>query len=302
LGGLTGIAFAGAASLGLGWTGCAGNAFTLQSGAGSSVSSAATSSIDSSSTGSSVTGSSATGSSASIGPADASTSFCSSYTSYLFCESFDEGVPGHLLEVPQDAGLTGMLLAYPDASVPPSKQSMEVTTPKVNIPGESARTLAGQSFSMTETDLFLEAEFYLGPNCVADGVAVAIVTASSPAVPGVQYSVALTVGVSAVSVVEILVGPDAGSALVPHSTTVGLTSDQWTDVKLTVHLVEKTVDLTVGAVSVTRTALDEAPTFVATGPGINASFAVGAAVTDVDATALACDLLVDNVLFNDVAP
>jgi hypothetical protein len=300
LGGWLGIAGAAAAIFGLGWAGCAGDAFTVQGAPGSSGSAATSSSIGPSSAGSSSTGSGASGSSSIGGPVDGSASFCSGYPGYLLCEAFDDGAPGQLAELPQDAGPFGTFLTDPDASVPPSRQSMQVMTPQLTMPGTSVRTLAGKSFMMTGTDLLLEAEFNLGKNCISDGVAVAIITASSPSAPGSQYSVVLTLELSAWSVVEILTSPDAGTTLYPHSTGVGILPDQWTDVKLTLHLLKKSVDLSLGSATVSGgITLAEEPLLEPTGTGITASFAVGAAVTDVDAEALVCDLEVDNVLFND---
>lgn len=298
LGRLAGIAGVGA--VGLGWAGCAGDAFTLQATAGSSTSTSGSSSMGTSSAGSSSPASGASGSSATVGPVDASASFCSAYAGDLFCEAFDDGAPGQLLEQPQDAAAVGTYSTDPDASVPPSKQSLEVTTPQVNMPGASARTLAGKSFTTMGTDLVLDAEFNVGKNCLSDGVAIAIVTASSDAAPGSQYSIVLTVGASAWGFVEILDAPDAGVTSYAHSATPGLLADQWTNVKLTVHLLKKTVDLTVGSSpEFMGEVLHEAPLFPVAGTGsINASFAVGAAVTDVDAEALACALEVDNVVFN----
>jgi hypothetical protein len=288
------IVGAAAAIVGLGWTGCAGDAFTVQGATGSSGSMGMSSAI-----GPSSGSSSAIGGPVDASTIDASTHFCSNYTSYLLCEAFDDGAPGQLLELAQDAAVVGTYETDPDASVPPSKQSMQVTTPQVTVMGASARTLAGKSFTMTASDLSLEADFNVGLNCIADDVAVAIVTASLPAAAEPQYSVVLTVGPSGWSIVEILASPDGGTALSPHSAGAVLSADQWTNVKLTVHLLKKTVDLTLGSTALSTITLSETPLFTAT--GINASFAVGAAVTDVDAEARACDLEIDNVLFNDSA-
>lgn len=292
LGGFTGIAAAAAAIYSLAGAGCAGDAFTLQSTPGSSTSGSSSTSIGSSSTSTSSTSSSST-----VGAADASTTFCAGYPGYLLCEAFEGGVPGQLQVL--DAGTTGTIFADPDSSVPPSTQSMEVTTPALKTAGTTAQTLAGKSFSMIDSDLSLEAEYNLGSNCAKDDTSIALVTAGSSASPGSTYSIVLTVGLSASSVVEILTGPDGGVGVVPHSTTTGVTPNQWTDVKLQIHLLKKTVDLTVGTATLfSGAALSETPAFPLTGTGVTALFAVGAAVSYGDAGALACDLEVDNVLFN----
>lgn len=241
--------------------------------------------------------------------------FCSDYTSYTFCESFAEGVPGALVPVPPGDASSGTISADLSSSVSPSTESLEAMLPPVDAGGASARALVGKSFTMTHgTDLGLEAEFNVAKSCLtADGVTVAIITAQLLDVPGVEYSVALTVGATSLDVVEILTGPTGGAStgtttgstggttLAVHSADVSLTPGAWTNIKLQVHLLKRTFNLTVGTTYVfpiAGTPLTEEPD-AGMAEATTESFAVGGSVTDTDASAPACTVLVDNVLFND---
>lgn len=227
--------------------------------------------------------------------------FCSSYTSYTFCESFDEGVPGRLMLVSSGSASSGSISPDLSSSVAPSAESLEVVLPPVDAGGASARAFVGRSFMMLGTDLLLQAEFQVAKPCLSsDGVTLAIVTVGLFSAPEAQYSVAVTVGATSTDVVEILSQADGGTTLVPHAASGStLVPSTWSDIELMVHLVKRTFDLTVGQMNLFKgEPLSEEPDAGA-GQSTSASFAVGGSVTDTDAAAPACTVLVDNVLFND---
>lgn len=272
--------------------GCSGDAFTLApptDASASSVNSSGTSSPD---------GSGVPTDAAADAPSDAATAnFCSAYTAYTLCESFDTdaGAPGQLTEVTGGSAAPGTITTSSTTFYSPPS-AMEATTPAVTTLGASARALAGKTFASPGTELYLQSEFQVTKTCLTtDGVTIAIVTVSLPA--GSEYSVALTLASTGSYVTEILTAADGGAATAVHDDTSVLAAGDWSNIKLTVHLDKKTFDLMFGATGISAVALTEEPATAVAATA--AAFAVGSSVTYTTVQSTGCTVYVDNVVFND---
>ncbi|HXX68010.1 MAG TPA: hypothetical protein VEK07_12540 [Polyangiaceae bacterium] len=269
--------------------GCSGDAFTLApADAAAPSNSSGTGAPD---------GSGAPTDGGADAPSDgAAASFCSAYTLYTLCESFDvDGAPGQLTPVTGGTAAAGTI-ATDSTTFFSAPNSMEATTPAVTTLGASARALAGKTFASPGTQLYLQAEFQVIKSCLTtDGVTIELVTMSLAA--GAEYSVALTLASTGSYVTEILTAADGGVSTDVHDDTSVLTAGDWSNVKLTIHLDKKTFDLMFGATGVSAVPLTEEPVTAAAATA--AAFAVGASVTYTTVQSTGCTVYVDNVVFND---
>jgi hypothetical protein len=222
------------------------------------------------------------------GGAEASGDWCDTQPAlHLFCEDFDQGVPGKLTSKTYGGGL----VAADVSNVVSGTESMWASTPPLH-PAAFASALGTASFMKPSSHPRLQAELQVASDCVAtqDGVTLATLTFEA-------YSVMLVATAGGTRLVEQVSAADggvAGSAAYPLTSPIP--SDVWSVVVLDIDLSARRATVTLSGTAVlTSQALSLAPELA---PPMATVLSVGAEIqNDLDQSP-GCRVRVDNVLFD----
>ena len=225
-------------------------------------------------------------------PADAASGFCASQaSSQLFCEDFDQGVPGQFAMTTYGGGAIAADVS--DFASPP--ESLWANTPALAAAGASAGAFATASFSTAGAGrLRLQAALQVDAGCVANRDGVELVQLVS--MTG-SYAVTLQSSATETDLIEQSFGRDGGIAqFVSHRV-----SGPWPSTGWNVLVVD--VDLTAAKVTVEVSGMTkiDAESLSLLPPSLGAvSIDLGAATENVLAISNGCTVHVDDVLFDAV--
>jgi hypothetical protein len=226
---------------------------------------------------------------------DSGSGFCATTgASHLFCEDFDQNVPGKFMEsISNGPAITAGSRITADTMIfvsPP--QSAEVQTPALLKVGDEAEAylVADVTAPAAGSRLNLDVNVQVGDGCAAtsDGTTVAVVQVGT-------YAIAIVVSNAGAVVAEIQTAADGGVANERAYTFQAPMVGDWVDLGIDLDLSMHKLTLTEGGTAVLNgQSLQFAPQITTS----TATLYLGAHVKDVAAVSAGCRVHVDNVLFD----
>lgn len=219
---------------------------------------------------------------------DGAIDWCSSQgTSHLFCEDFDEGVPGRLTSKTYGGGT----VAADVSDYVSAPESMWASTPPLVGPHGAGGAFGTASFDAVGPHFQLQTDLQVAPDCVAngDGATLATVTFDT-------YSVALLAALGGSYLMELTYASDGGLAgSTQHRLATPIPNDAWRTVVLDLDFSTREANVTVsGEAALSHQPLSFVPSPAPTAPTIG----LGAEIQNRVGQSEGCRVRVDNVLFD----
>jgi len=219
---------------------------------------------------------------------DGTLDWCGSQaTAHLFCEDFDQGVPGRLTSKTYGGGT----VAADVSDYVSAPESLWASTPPLVGPHGAGGAFATASFDATGPHFHLQADLQVAADCAAnsDGATLAAVTFDT-------YSVTLLAALGGSYLVELTYGSDAGLAgSTQHRLAAPIPTNVWSTIVIELDFSTREANVTVsGAAVLSHRPLSFVPSSTATAPTLG----LGAEIQNQVGQSEGCRVRVDNVLFD----
>jgi hypothetical protein len=218
---------------------------------------------------------------------DAAIDWCLSQSPlHLFCEDFDQGVPGKFATKTYGGG--SVAADTSDYVSPP--QSMWAWSPPLSSPTASAGALVTKTFGVHATRFRLQVDVKVSLECTANADGATLATLGLD-----TYALALMATSGPSKLEEITYAADGGiGTLVSHTLAAPVPRASWVTLVASIDLSLRTASLTMSGMS----ALSAQRLALAPSTAQSASLELGAAVKNNQGQSAGCRVHLDNVLFD----